>query len=59
MVNGTLIDTELEMRSKPIAIPRGFRSGLARAIIFLNEDALFTESPLRNDEGRIRDKTER
>jgi hypothetical protein len=40
MVNGMLIDTEDETKSKPMAISNGFRSGLARDMIFRNEDAV-------------------
>ena len=43
-MNGTLIDTALDMRSRPIAIPKGFFSGRASATIFRNDDALFVES---------------
>ena len=43
-MNGTLIDTALDMRSRPIAIPNGFFSGRASATIFRNDDALFVES---------------
>ena len=44
IVNGTLIDTVLETRSKPIAMPSGFFSGRARAAILRNEDALLPDS---------------
>ena len=44
IVNGTLIETVLETRSRPIAIPSGFFSGSARAAIFRNEDALLPDS---------------
>ena len=57
MVNGMLMDTEEEMKSRPIAIARGLRSGLASATIFLNDDAVCDAlaSPTRNDEGKIRE----
>jgi hypothetical protein len=35
-----LIDTEDETKSKLMAISNGFRSGLARDMIFRNEDAV-------------------
>ena len=44
IVNGTLIETELETRSRPIAMPSGFFSGSARAAILRNEDALLPDS---------------
>jgi len=40
MVKGMLMDTEDETKSKPIAIDSGLFSGLARATIFRNEDAV-------------------
>ena len=40
MENGTLIDTAEETRSKPIAISKGFFSGLAKATIFLKDEEL-------------------
>ncbi len=44
IVNGTLIDTVLDTRSRPIAIPSGFFSGSAREAILRNEDALLPDS---------------
>lgn len=44
MVNGTLMETALDTMSNPMAIPRGFRSGLASATIFRKEDALLVVS---------------
>jgi hypothetical protein len=37
-VNGTLIETADETKSRPTAMSSGFFSGLARDIIFLNDD---------------------
>jgi hypothetical protein len=53
MVKGMLMDTEDETKSKPIAIDSGFRSGLARATIFRNEDAV--GGALENVPGRSLD----
>ena len=50
------MDTEDETRSKPIAIDSGFRSGLARATIFRNEDAV--GGALANVPGRILESIE-
>lgn len=52
MVNGMLIDTVEDTRRREMAIPSGFRSGLARAMILRKEDALFVVS--WTDEGRKR-----
>lgn len=40
IVNGMLIETEDETSNNPIAMSRGFRSGLARATIFRKDDAV-------------------
>lgn len=40
-VNGMLIETEDETSNKPTANVRGFFSGLAKATIFRNDDALW------------------
>jgi hypothetical protein len=53
MVKGMLMDTEDETKSKPMAIDSGFRSGLARAMIFRNEDAV--GGALANAPGRSLD----
>lgn len=57
MVNGILIDTVEDTRRREMAIPSGFRSGLASAIILRKEDALFVVS--WTDEGRKRVSHER
>lgn len=38
IVNGTLIDTADDRKSRPMAMSRGFFSGLARDTIFRNDD---------------------
>lgn len=43
-VNGMLIDTAEEINKRPIAMRRGFRSGLAKAIILRKEETLEEES---------------
>jgi hypothetical protein len=40
MVNGMLMDTDEETKSRPIAAAKGLRSGFASETIFLNDDAL-------------------
>jgi hypothetical protein len=45
------METAEDTRSKPIAIPSDFRSGLANAIIFRNEDT-FCESLLAKENKR-------
>lgn len=55
-VNGMLIDTEDETSNKPTANVKGFFSGLAKATILRNDDALLLSFAVT---GRIRDHNER
>jgi hypothetical protein len=54
-VNGTLMDTLEDNSRSPIAISSGFRSGLARDTIFLNEEVLCGALASMEIEGSIRD----
>jgi len=56
MVNGTDIETDDEMSNKPIAIPIGFASGLARATIFVNDALLDLSSSSGEDHGHKRER---
>lgn len=49
------MDTEEDTRSRPMAIESSFRSGLAKATIFLNEDAVGGPSVDCNAFGSILD----
>lgn len=54
-VNGMLIETEDETSNKPTANDKGFFSGLAKATIFRNDDALWLSFVVT---ARIRDHNE-
>src|SRR6266478_2002877 len=54
-VNGMLIETEDETSNRPTANVRGFFSGLAKATIFRNDDALWLSFAVT---ARIRDHNE-
>ena len=56
-MKGTLIETAEDTSKRPIAIPRGLRSGFARATMLRNEDALLLGS-VPEDEGRNLEKKE-
>ena len=45
IVNGTLIDTALDIMSSPIAAPNGFFSGIARETILRKEEVLLVVLP--------------
>lgn len=55
-VNGMLIDTEEEINNNPTANDRGFFSGLAKAMIFRNDEALWLSLAVT---ANIRDHSER
>jgi hypothetical protein len=57
MVKGILIDTAEEINNSPMAMSKGFLSGLARAKILRKEDT-FWGVLLRNSEGRNRASAE-
>ena len=54
ILNGIDIDTEDETNKSPIAVKRGFRSGLARAMILRADAALLGAG--ETEEGSIREK---
>ena len=55
-VNGMLIDTEDETSNNPTANVKGFFSGLAKAMIFRNDDTLLLFPAVT---GNMRDRNER
>lgn len=57
-MKGILIETDEETSRSPMAIPKGFFSGLANATIFRNDDALFVVSAAIAA-GRKRDNIDR
>jgi len=57
IVNGTLIDTAEDVNSRPIAMSSGLLSGLAKAMIFLNEE-VFCGVLAATEAGRSRDKSD-
>jgi hypothetical protein len=53
IVKGTLMDTEDDTSSKPMACSSGFLSGFARDMILRKEDALWGASGRLKDDGSL------